>query len=329
MQTLALFSRRKNEHEQKHDYREIYGQNLAKRALLICAVGRHNALCIGSAGSGKSMLIERFVGILPALTEEQSIETAFIHSIKGLEVDEILQGIPPLRAPHHAIGKAGLIGGGIPVAPGEISLAHNGVLFMDEFPEFSSAVLQNLRQPMERGFIRFNRSHKSYEFNARFILLAAANPCPCGNLFEKDTPCTCKESAITRYQSKMAGPLLDRFDLTIEVKRPDSQKILYEKSPLSTREMKVQVLKAHDFRQDRKKQLDISEKLSERDRVLKACRLSKRNLALVEKLSSYHKLSARSIIRVLKVSRSIADFELSQEVLEEHLLEAVAYKVGF
>lgn len=234
-----------------HLYEEICAQDLPKRALVIAATGGHALLMQGSPGSGKSMLAARIPGILPRLSEEEQLETALIHSVCAEPLDAIESGIRPFRSPHHSISCAGLVGGGRPVKPGELSLAHAGVLFLDELPEFSPSTLQSLRQPLEQGCVRVVRVDGLYEFPASVQLLAACNPCPCGYLGDRERSCTCAEQAVQRYQQRVGGPLLDRIDMVVEVARPHISQWMADKQERSTAEMKAEVESARAFAAER------------------------------------------------------------------------------
>ncbi|MDR3136403.1 MAG: YifB family Mg chelatase-like AAA ATPase [Coriobacteriales bacterium] len=236
------------------DYCDIAGNELAKRALQIAAAGAHCLLMIGPPGSGKSMLAARLPTILPPLSLNQRRESAMIHSVSGLPYDRIIQGHKPFRAPHHSATRAGLLGGGSPPAPGEVSLAHNGVLFLDEMPEFGSSVLQLLRQPIETGTVSLARARGTTIFPASFILIAAANPCPCGYYGDPDHTCKCSPVEIARYQGRIGGPLIDRFDMIIDVWRSKPGDVLATGSGRSSAAMLRDVLAAREFRQERLKQ---------------------------------------------------------------------------
>ncbi|MDR0500532.1 MAG: YifB family Mg chelatase-like AAA ATPase [Coriobacteriales bacterium] len=233
------------------DFRDVAGNDVTKRALQITAAGNHGLLMIGPPGSGKSMLASRLPTILPPLTEEQRIESALIHSVAGLPYNAILQGMKPFRAPHHSASRAGLLGGGTPPGPGEVSFAHNGVLFLDEMPEFGASVLQMLRQPIETGYVSLARARQTLRFPASFLLIAAANPCPCGYYGDKGHKCRCSEPQVANYQGRIGGPLLDRFDMVVRVNRSDPSQVLATGSGSSSAELRESVLAAHAFRRER------------------------------------------------------------------------------
>lgn len=309
------------------NFNEVYGQDFAKRALCIAAAGRHSALMLGSAGAGKTMLAERFSSILPKLSEKGALESARIHSIKGLEFESILEGERPFRSPHHSISKAALIGGGYPIRAGEVSLAHNGVLFMDELSEFSHDTLQLLRQALDSGTISLSRSKEQVVLPAKFLLLAASNPCDCGNLYEQDKACTCTDNQLKRYAAKLKGPLIDRIDIVFHIKRASSHKLIAETKSQSSEELKSQVFKARSFKKWREEKEDVTCAHTERDRALLSCKFDRSAQKLLEKLAEQSALSARSLIKVLKVSRTIADLDEESSVKPDHLLEAFNYKV--
>lgn len=241
------------------DFAQVHGQEAAKRALQVAAVGRHDVLMVGPPGSGKTFLASCLPGILPPLNEAAAMESAAVHSVAGVDVDGILQGRRPFRAPHHSATQAGLIGGGSPVRPGEASLAHNGVLFLDELSEFQPRVLQTLRQPLESGKVRITRVDGTYELPTDFLLVAATNPCPCGHYGDRRKPCRCSPSQVHAYQNRIGGPLYDRIDIRIDVQRPDPAKLMgvkvpggpAQRCPASTVELASGVRRAIEFRKGR------------------------------------------------------------------------------
>jgi magnesium chelatase family protein len=229
------------------DYSDIAGNDLAKRALQIAAAGTHALLMVGPPGSGKSMLASRLPSILPPLSEDERVESALIHSVAGLPFERILRGERPFRAPHHGASRAGLIGGGNPTRAGEVSLAHNGVLFLDELPEFGSAVLQLLRQPMEQGVVTLARASGTVVFPSRFMLVAASNPCPCGFYGDPKRSCTCTAPQISRYQGRVGGPLMDRIGIIVDVWRSDASNVLNTGKGTSSAQLKEGVMNARAF----------------------------------------------------------------------------------
>lgn len=310
------------------DMRDVVGQDIPKRALTIAAAGRHGLLLIGPPGSGKTMLASRLPGILPALSEEEIMDSALIHSVVGESITPLFAGKRPFRSPHHSITHVGLIGGGRPVKPGEVSLAHNGVLFLDELPEFSPRALQSLRQPLEEKVVRIVRSEGSFTFPANFQFVAAANPCPCGYLGDAERACTCSAAKIESYQSRIGGPLMDRFDMVVEVFRPKARHILTQHEEVSTAQIQQQIVDALAFKADRQAHQAIDKELSLKDTVLSECDMKGQTKRLFESAARTYHLTARGILKIARVARTIADLDGSARVTEEHLTEALAFRVG-
>jgi magnesium chelatase family protein len=305
------------------DLAEVAGHAGAKRALEIAAAGGHNLLFVGPPGSGKTMLARRLTGILPPLDEAERLETALVHSVAGLDDAPALGGVRPFRAPHHSCSVAGLVGGGTPPRPGEISLAHNGVLFMDELPQFGPSALQALRQPLEDGGVTLVRAEGRVSYPARFCLVAAMNPCPCGFLGDHERRCTCSETDRTRYMSRLGGPLLDRIDVCLRVDRVDPELILSCPGAEPTSEVAARVARCRAFTVASARQPSC--RLAGAD-LVRACSLGRKERAVLTGMARSYHLSGRGVTRLMRVARTIADLDASDRVECDHLLEAAGYR---
>jgi magnesium chelatase family protein len=306
----------------------IKGQEHAKRALEIAAAGGHNVILNGPPGSGKTLLAKTMPSILPPLTLEESLEVTKIFSVAGcLPRKTSLITKRQFRSPHHSASAVSLVGGGTYPRPGEISLAHRGILFLDEFPEFARTVLENLRQPLEDGFITVSRAQGTLEFPARFTLIAAMNPCPCGNATDPEKSCVCNPASIIKYQRRISGPILDRIDLHIEVPRIKFEKLSEEAVSESSENIRKRVENARQIQEKRftgSKTITNSEMSGQE--IKDFCRLAPPCIELMKQaLSSLH-LSARSYYRIIKVARTIADLESSEQIEPRHIAEALQYR---
>jgi magnesium chelatase family protein len=311
------------------DFSYVQGQENIKRALEIAAAGGHNAIMIGPPGAGKTMLAKRLPSILPPLTLIEALETTKIHSVAGkLDTVSSLISKRPFRNPHHTISDAALVGGGSFPQPGEISLAHNGVLFLDELPEFKRTVLEVMRQPLEERKVVISRTRMAVEFPSSFMLIASMNPCPCGFYNHPEKQCTCPPGAVEKYLNRISGPLLDRIDLHVEVTPVSFDQIASTRKNETSAEIRERVVKARDIQIERFKSYDEihSNAMMPAELVKKICAIDDAGKALLKKAMERLGLSARAYDRILKVSRTIADLAGTDEIRIEHLAEAIQYR---
>ena len=318
-----------SEEDFEFDMKDIKGQEQAKRAMEISAAGGHNILLKGPPGAGKTLLARTVPSILPKPTFDEAIEITKIYSISGLLDKESLVIKRPFRSPHHTTSHIGLIGGSNIPKPGEISLAHRGVLFLDEFPEFPRHVLEALRQPMEDGFVTISRASGRITFPAKFMMVAAQNPCPCGYLGDATHECRDTTTQILNYQKKISGPMLDRIDIHLDVPAVKTDKLINEKGSFgpSSREIRSRVQKARDIQTKRfKKEKIISNSEMNNKLIKKYCELEKDSLEILKMAVNKLNLSARSYNKILKVSRTIADLDNSKDIRPNHIAEALQYR---
>ncbi len=309
----------------QHDLARVKGQHAAKRAFEVAAAGGHNLLMVGPPGSGKTMLANCLPTLMPPLTNQQSLEVSQIYSVAGLLQQGRLVTAPPFRSPHHSASLGGIVGGGTIPRPGEISLAHHGVLFLDEFPEFRREVIEVLRQPMEEGWITIARTRASYRFPARFLLVAAANPCPCGYYGVQGGECRCTPGQIARYRSKLSGPILDRIDMWVDVPAVSYGKLRQTGQGESSADVRQRVLAARDMQQRRFGPGHLNATM-DNSQVEAHCHLDRDTEVMLGHAFRRLRLSARAYQRILKVARTIADLAGRVHIAQEDMAEALSYR---
>jgi magnesium chelatase family protein len=307
------------------DFSDVKGQVMAKRGLEIAAAGKHNIILIGSPGSGKSMLCKRIQGIMPPMSEKEIIEATKIHSIAGeLNENMPIVNIPPFRAPHHTSSPVAIIGGGKKITPGEVSLASGGILFLDEIGEFPRSVLESLRQPLEDKKVSISRALYRAEFKTDFIFLAASNPCPCGFYYEGDK-CICTQTEVDKYMKKFSGPIMDRIDIHIEIRRLSERELMSEEKSESSTAIRKRVIKARNIQYKRFGSELCNGEMTQKD-IKTYCTLSGELKNYFKQVIKAMEISARGYDKILKIARTIADLDNSKNIEKEHLMEAVSFR---
>ena len=322
----ALYKESEFERKPEFDFKDIRGQEILKRAATIAVAGNHNILLIGPAGTGKSMISKALPGIMPEMTKEESIETSMVYSVSGKLNENSLLKLRPFRSPHHTISKQALIGGGLRARPGEVSLAHNGVLFLDEFAEFKSEVIEVLRQPMEDKLVNISRVNANYAYPANFMLCAATNPCKCG-FYPDRSRCVCTETQVRRYLGKISKPMLDRIDICIEAALISYEEMTEKKEEESSEQIRKKIEKVRKIQEERYEKYTISYNSQMKQEHIEAfCALEAKDEGFLKQIYEKRGMSVRALNKVLKVARTIADIEGNKDIKHENLCEAILYR---